>query len=220
MEALRRMQWRGPDIAIVLYAYIVFAFVSHDNDYSDILMLVDRAKKAEEVREKMIRAAKGEPPSQALENGTYVHGKVFEFASLGFFKFAATSKDNCVAWHNYAACRFLIYNDFMTSFDSFLGAFRKDPKNKKLKANFDVMMNHFHGNNGEDMAAIIRDRMQIQARQDDELAEERRIRTLHAKERADAATKIKKWFKFRMANYKFKLMMKKFVDKQNSKLYK
>lgn len=43
------MQYRGPDIPFVLYSYVVFAMVSHDEDYMDIVILLERAKKAEQV---------------------------------------------------------------------------------------------------------------------------------------------------------------------------
>lgn len=50
LECLRRMQWRGPDIAFVLYSYAIFAMKSHDEDIADILALVERANRAERLR--------------------------------------------------------------------------------------------------------------------------------------------------------------------------
>jgi ankyrin repeat protein len=47
LECLRRMQWRGPDIAFVLYSYAIFAMKSHDEDIGDLLHFVDRANAAE-----------------------------------------------------------------------------------------------------------------------------------------------------------------------------
>lgn len=94
-KALQRMEYRGPDIAFVLYAYIIFAFVSHEEDHSDILILRDRARKAEEVRENMRRKRLGMVTSRSIERGTYKHGKVFDLAATGFFRHQAeTNGDN------------------------------------------------------------------------------------------------------------------------------
>jgi ankyrin repeat protein len=166
IESLRRMEWRGPDDPFVLYSYSIFAFITHDNDYEDILMLLTRARKAEESRENINRKRRGEKENTAIKKGTYVHGKNFYLANVGFFRHAAKHQDNAQSWHNYAACRFLIYNDFIGSFDAFLNAFRWDPTNLRLKSNFDVMMEHFYGKDKEVTATVVRERMQLLAQRD------------------------------------------------------
>ena len=47
-------------------------------DPIDINILLERAHKAEEQREVQSRIRKGEGASQAVEKGTYRHGKIFE----------------------------------------------------------------------------------------------------------------------------------------------
>lgn len=100
------------------------------------------------------------------------------------------------AWHNYAACRFLVYEDFNSSFECFLLAFKMDPMNKRLKSNFDVMMAHFHGNDQSKLAGIVRDRMVEIARIDAEKQNAKLQRQAEAKIRAIMATKIKVRYPF------------------------
>ena len=107
-EAIRRMEYIGPDVAFVLYSYAIFAFVMQDLDYTDVVLLLERARKAEEIR----AATSG--GSQAVANGTYRHGKIFDLAKIGFYKHSAVTQSDAYSWHNYAACEFLIYNNFFT----------------------------------------------------------------------------------------------------------
>lgn len=55
LEALRRMQWRGPDVAFVLYAYAIFGLLTDDEEYADVVRLVERARLAEEHRAVLLR---------------------------------------------------------------------------------------------------------------------------------------------------------------------
>jgi hypothetical protein len=207
IEALRRMEYRGPDIAFILYSYCVFAFVTHDQDYSDILMLLERARKAEEIRENQIRKAAGLLESLAVERGTFTHGKIFELANVGFFRYAANSLDTSQAWHSYAACRFIIFNHFNSSFDAFLNAFKHNPRDKLLRANFDIMMEHFHGKDKDAQAAVVRNRMRILAEKDEEIANERQARREEAANRDIAARKIQGFLKASRSRYAFKMFM-------------
>jgi hypothetical protein len=211
IEALRRMEYRGPDIAFILYSYCVFAFVTHDQDYADILMLLERARKAEEIRENQIRKAAGILESLAVEKGTFTHGKVFELANVGFFRYAANSLDTSQAWHNYAVCRFLIFNHFTSSFDAFLNGFKHNPRDKLLKANFDTMMEHFHGKDKDEQAMVVRTRMRYLAEKDEEVEGERRLRREEAHTRDIAAKKIQRFFKASNARSGFK----KFLEAKN-----
>jgi len=203
-EALRRMAYTGPDIAFVLYAYSIFAFVTQELDYTDIVLLLNRARRAEEVREIQTRKSKGLEESQAIKNGTYRHGKIFELAKIGFFKHNAVTQPDAFSWHNYAACTFLIDNEFPTSFDSFLNAFRYDAIDPQMKANFDIFMRHFHGTDKDKLADIVRSRMQYHADVDNQFENIKRMRFAEAKRRADAATKIKVWYKDTKSERTFK----------------
>lgn len=207
-EAMRRMEWRGPDVAFVLYSYAIFSFFSHDLDYSDVLVMLDRARKAEEETEQYARLARGEDRSQAIDNGTYRHGKVFDLANIGFFRKYSSELETEAAWHNYAICRFLIYNDFATSFDAFLEAFKYAPDDAKLKENFDTMMRHFHGQDKRYLESIVRARMRYLADKD---AEVQNVKTHHrefARQRNKAAKKLQGWVR----DLASKRAFKKFMD--------
>lgn len=213
IETLRRMEWKGPDVAIILYSYCIFSLVSMDQDYADILMLLTRAKKAEESRENLVRRKRGERESEAIKNGTYAHGKVFEFATVGFFKNAAASLENAEAWHNYAVCKFLVYHDFLSSFDAFLCAFKYGATtDHRLKANFDLMMRAFHGNDKDHLAEIVRLRMRTLAEQKELVENDKTQRRNMARKRSISATKIKRWFKQRKFIRGYNSFIKKIND--------
>lgn len=209
MECLNRMAYRGPDFAFILYAYAIFAFVTQDLDYVDVQMLIARGKKAEETREILLRKKNKELESAAIANGTFQYGKVFNLAKIGFFRFSANSDSCGPSWHNYAACTFLIYNDYKTSFESYLNAFKYDAANKGMKHNFDIMMTHFFGSDSDVLAEKVRSRMQYLAARDDEARNVRARKLQLAKERAVAATKIQRWFRARQSRLGFAKFMKR-----------
>jgi ankyrin repeat protein len=222
-EATRRMEYRGPDNAFVLYAYAVFAFVYHDLDYPDIILLLSRARAAEQHkvlarRAEEKRAQGGSLSDMGEDNINY--GKIFRSAFIGFYKHQAREKDSMYGWHNFAACRFLIYNDFSGSFDAFLSAFRWDAKDAQLKANFDIMMRNFHGTDKEELAEIVVRRMRYHAAQDDELQNQRRARREHAALRARRANQIKQWYKDVKSQRIFKIMRQLIADAREKRLRK
>lgn len=141
------------------------------------------------------RQRKGQDESQAIAKGTFNYGKIFRQADVGFFRYKAMSSNTALAAHNYAASRYLIFNDFLGSFDSFLTGFKYDAKDKKLRSNFDTMMRHFHGNDKEHLADIVKDRMRILAARDGVVANERQLRREAAMRRTMAAKRIQVWYK-------------------------
>ena len=216
-EAMRRMEWRGPDVAFVLYAYSIFCFYTHDLDYSDVLVFLERARKAEEVQEQQRRHAKGEERSQAIDNGTYRHGKIFDLANIGFFRKYASELETEASHHNYAICRFLIYNDFATSFDAFLEAFKHAPQDQKLKDNFDTMMRHFHGQDKRYLEGIVRDRMQYLAQREAEVQNIKQADREYARARNKAATKLQGWYKDLKQKWAFAKFMQVIKDAKAKK---
>ena len=206
-ESMRRMEWRGPDVSFVLYSYAIFAMYSHDLDTADVLELLERGRKAEETREMQLRRAKGLEESQAIAKGTFRHGQIFELANIGFFRHYATEHENEAAWHNYALCRFLIFNDFSTSFDAFLMAFKYAPNNDKLKSNFETMMTHFHGPDKSQRQEIVRRRMEYLAVRDLEVTNLMNWRRETAVERALAGAKIRRWYKTKRNVRRMKYLM-------------
>jgi ankyrin repeat protein len=86
------------------------------------------------------------------------------------------TRSKALAWHNLAVCLFLVTNDFEGSFDAFLHAFKFDPTDKHQKANFDTMMEHFHGNDKDYLVEIVKERMQKLAARDSELDNQKRMK--------------------------------------------
>jgi len=206
-ECLDRMSFKGPDIPFVLYSYAIFAFVSHDLDYHDVVLLLERARKAEQqiLRQKRQKhrqqVHKKEEDSDSNEQQLW--GRSFEFANTGFFRHSAHSLRNELAWHCFAACRFLVFNDFPSSFDAFLEAFRWGPKSKRLKANFDLLLTHFHGDDKAHQQQIVLDRMRKMAQADAEGQETRRLLKVAAQQRQQAATRIQRMWRRRMGLRRF-----------------
>lgn len=54
-------------------------------------------------------------------------------AKAGFFRFAAYRVNDAESWHNYAACRQLVYGDFHGATERYLKAIERDPKNVKAQ---------------------------------------------------------------------------------------
>lgn len=57
----------------------------------------------------------------------------FCFSKAGFFRFAAYRMNDSESWHNYAACRQLVYGDFRGATECYLKAIEIDPKNSKAQ---------------------------------------------------------------------------------------
>lgn len=172
-EAMSRMEHAGPDIAQILYAYAIFCLVSYYQDERECLELIKRAKKAEETAEITTRLRLGIEKSVAIENGTYTHGTIFNTADVGFFRRAATHMQDSENWHNYAVSRWLVYDDFVGSFDAFMNAFTTNPTEIRLRANFDLMMTYFHGLDKEYKTQIIQQRNMATAQRECDLENER-----------------------------------------------
>ena len=190
IECLRRMQWRGPDIPSILYAYSIFALVAHDEDYMDVMLMRTRARKAEEELDTIRRSRLKLPPSATIEKGTFQYGRCFDLADAGFFKQAALTTHTSLAWQSWGVCRFIVYDDFNSSIDAFTEAFRYAPEDKMLMTNFTIMMTHFHGPSKLDHDQIMLKRMQFHAKVAADAEETRRIIREAARKRKAAVKKI------------------------------
>ena len=168
IETLNRMEYLGPDSAIILYSYCIFSFVTHNCDYNDILMLLTRAKLAEEIQVNQLRKVKGLLNSLAIKNKTYHYGTIYNYATIGFYKNTAEIQNTSESWHNYAIVEFLIYNNYQLSFQLFVNAFKINQNNKLLKLNFDLMIYNYHGTNNVNISEIIRYEMEKLAIKDNE----------------------------------------------------
>lgn len=195
VESLRRMQWRGPDLPFVIYSYCIFALVARDEAYMDVMLLLDRARVAEQeldaIKRKKLGAAENTNPAE----GTFRFGKSYDLANTGFFKHLAVQSHNSFGWEAYAICRFLVYRDFNSSFDAFMDAFRFAPEDKALMDNFNTMMIHFHGQSKKRRDEVVTERMQHLAQLDADKQEVFRQRREYAQTRANAARTIQTWFK-------------------------
>jgi hypothetical protein len=160
LEAMRRMDYKGPDIPHVLYAYGIFSFVTHELDEPDCRELIHRARVAEERKERNFRQVTG--GKAGLNAARPMHyGISFNLAKVGFFKRAATiaSKEKRgESFHNYALCHHLVYDDFNGAFDAFMNAFTVDPTEPRLVANFECMITYYYGADPEKRQQVIQDR--------------------------------------------------------------
>jgi hypothetical protein len=175
------MEFRGPDNSFVLYCYAIFAFVTHQLDYTDVIIILTRARSAEKelydkvqkkleiqrnIMKKNSKKRKDnldeyDPSSQA----PFRYGKSFDKATIGFFHHSANTSGNAKTWHQYAICQFLVHNDFGTSFGAFLHALKLDKDDVKMRSNFDIMMKHYHGSDKKYIKKIVNDRVLVIAQQ-------------------------------------------------------
>ena len=200
----------GPDIPFLLYAYAIFALVTHDEDYVEVRALIERAKVAEVQRMIYVRATRGEAERDILTNFSY--GKVFDLASIGFFRYAAVQHMNGLGWEMYALCRFLVYNDFNGSFDAFINAFRYEPENVATRENFDIMLTHFFGKDPYYKDQMVKKRLQYYSQMDADKEEARRIVRVALELRESSARRIQLWYKDRRAIRIFNLFLKMVRD--------
>jgi hypothetical protein len=163
-DCLRRMERGGPDIPLVLYAYSIFVFVYHEADYSEVRAMLTRAKTAEFNIEMTNRHKRGlrVPSSEMLESFRY--GSSFDNANIGYFKRYAEIHNTNESWHHYAACQFLVYNDFDNAFYAFVRAFEYDPLDKRLRSNFDLMMQSYYGDDQEQKEMVMKSYVSNQSR--------------------------------------------------------
>lgn len=175
------MTFRGPDNSFVLYCYAIFAFVTHQLDYTDIVIILSRARDAEKKlyikiqkeldiqRENKKNLKKKRKDNldeyDSSAQAPFRYGKSFEKATIGFFHNSAKSSGCADTWHQYAICQFLIHNDFGSSFGAFLYALKLDKDDVKMRSNFDIMMKHFHGDDKKYIKKIVNDRVLFIAQQ-------------------------------------------------------
>ena len=193
VESLRRMQWRGPDLPFVLYSYSIFALVAHDESYADVMLLLTRARQAEQELDAIKRTKLGGPDvstAAPAADGEFRFGKSYDLANTGFFRHMAICSHNSFGWEAFAICRFLVYRDFSSSFDAFMEAFRFAPEDKSLMENFNTMMIHFHGKSKTHRDEVVKARQQRLAQMDADLEELRRQRRVYAQLRSDSARAI------------------------------
>lgn len=193
VEALRRMQWRGPDLPFVLYSYSIFALVARDEGYMDVMILLDRARIAEQqlnaIKRKKLGAVE-QTHSGSSDDATFRFGKSYDLANTGFFRHLAVQSHNSFGWEAFAICRFLVYRDFPGSFDAFMEAFRFAPEDKSLMDNFNTMMIHFHGKSKKHRDEVVTERQQRLAQLDADKQEIFRVRREYALLRRNAAITI------------------------------
>ena len=67
-ESMVRMEGNGPDLGFVLYTYAVYGFVSHEMDYTDVVILLERARVAEKRADEEMKVMLKTPE---LSDGNY-----------------------------------------------------------------------------------------------------------------------------------------------------
>jgi len=196
-EALRRMVFRGPDVAFILYACAVFSFVSHELDVSDCQLMVERARVAEANR--ALFQAKNpehkEDIQQMIDNGKFRYGSIFNLADRGFYRNAAVTAHCREGWHNYAACRFLVYDDQNGSLEAFLSAFRYDPGYKPLNENFHAMMSYYHGNDKTKINEMVNARLRQMTEKANKAKEREESRAEQALKLSMTTLRVQRWYR-------------------------
>ena len=225
VELLRKMTHRGPDIAQILYAYAIFAFVVHDQEFEECISLVERGKAAEEKQYNYLRRQKLKGVDmRGYENYKDIEvsrGSCFELASIGFFQHAATQNPTSEVLHNYAACTFLVYRDFEKAFETFLRSFQLDPFNVKCRKNYDSMMTFVCGNDPERISQVAGERMQALSNRDHQRQMQLENARAEAFKREKCATRIQRWYSHHkgLREY-YKLVDKLRRKKKRAKLLK
>jgi hypothetical protein len=101
------------------------ARAAEENDervYTDRLQKVaDEKARLEHIKSGSRGTFKGAPP---VYRPPFRPGITYERAKVGFFLQSTRRRDNRDAWHQWAACCFLVYNDYESSIDAFLEALK------------------------------------------------------------------------------------------------
>ena len=145
MECFRRMSYRGPDNSFLLYAYAIFVFVNREVDFVDIEALITRAQSAELNSELQRRRRRGDSIDSKSLAATMRFGFTFKQAKIGYFERYAELHNTCLSWHQYAACLFIVYNQFEKSFSAFVRALDRDALNVAARSNLDLMLDRHFG---------------------------------------------------------------------------
>ncbi|CAM9584654.1 unnamed protein product [Laminaria digitata] len=136
-KAIRAMEARGPDVQLLLFAFAVFCLITGEENMTKIISTVERAIAAPST------ADPGPRPWPPVTFASKRRPKAFALAEAGFFRFAAYRMNDGESWHNYAACRQLVYGDFRGATECYLKAIEIDPKNSKAQANYQILLDTF-----------------------------------------------------------------------------
>ena len=173
-RALEMMSARGPDNAFVLYAYAMFVTATREEDFEDVLQLVNRAHIANRVG-----------------------ANRFNLAEKGFFRqVAVLNPKNGQAQANYAICLQFLRQDYEQAEEFYIRACDADPYDKGIQENFNNMLTKLAGKPYDGFAAF----RKYQAKQATEMAEKEaeKIANEEAKrvmqEKNHAVNKIIRWF--------------------------
>ena len=125
------MQRRGVDNAFVLYSYAIFGAATGEEDWADIK---DYARRAKDADERMRKRAHGsdtrDPPKSA-----------YTIATAAFYLQSICSEhDPAESHHNYALCQMLVLGDFTGARESFLQAMKCSPRDTRIIANFNTLL--------------------------------------------------------------------------------
>lgn len=155
MECFRRMKSRGPDNPFLLYAYAIFVFVNREADFADVEAFIARAHTAELNLELQRRRRRGDVIDAKVLAAKMKFGSTFKLAKIGYFQRYAESHNTCLSWHQYAACLFLVYNDFDKSFAAFVRSLDREALNAAARANLDFLLDQHFGDDIEQKLRLL-----------------------------------------------------------------
>ena len=173
-RALEMMSVRGPDNPFILYSYAMFVTATREEDFDEVVNLVQRARVAN---------ATGE--------------NKFNLAEKGFFRqVAVLNPKNGQAQANYAICLQFLRQDYKLAEEHYIKACEADPYDQGIIENFNNMLTKLAGANYDGFDAF-RNHQASRAREvaahlaEDIAAEQAAVVIA---EKNQAVTRIAKWF--------------------------
>ena len=117
-RALEMMSSRGPDNAFILYAYAMFVTATREEDFDEVMAIVQRAHVANATGENR-----------------------FSLAEKGFFRqVAVLNPKNGQAQANYAICLQFLRHDYEQAEELYIKALEADPYDEGIVENFNNML--------------------------------------------------------------------------------
>lgn len=129
-DCLNRMAARGGDHAFILYGYAIF--LAGETNRDDYWSFAERGRRAEE----RYRQRKGRNDS----NTTTTSSSLYLVSNEYYRLMAMEQPRSAQAWHNYALCRMIAFDDVQGASAAFKKALRRDPTNRRILENFNDML--------------------------------------------------------------------------------
>ena len=121
-DCIDRMNARGGDHAFILYGYAIFLAGNSDQDFWHY---VKRGRDAEDRYKKRLDVTRS---------------SIYVVANEYFRYIAIIEQKSMQAWHNYALCRMIAFDDIQGASIAFKKALKRDPSNRRVLQNMNEML--------------------------------------------------------------------------------